>query len=511
MARITGSTEPLPGPAGVARSVGFAAQGFRSEPVPGWRGRVLASLEARGDYPSWVLFAALAGMFATTFPITILTISLRSIAVEFGSRETTMAWVISAPMLLSAVALPLLGKLGDLYGHRRVFLAGFAAATATAALTAAAWSPLSLIGLRTLAAVVGGATQPTSMALIFSVHSPLKRVRAMGWWSMTGAAAPALGLIAGGPLVDWLGWRVVFVLQAVLSLLALGLAYVVLRETPRQRARFDVPGALALAAGVAGLMFAVGRVRDVGLGSPWIHAAVVFGVVGLALFVRVERRSVAPLLPLEFFSRRNFTAPIVSNAFMGAAYMGAFVIAPLVLLEEFGFSISAAAGIMLLRTLTLTLSSPVGGHLGSRIGERSAAVIGASIMTAALSVIAWGALQHSILILGLGLVLQGMGHGLGLPSLTSSVSNSVAEEDLGIAAAANRLTGQVGTAFGITLLTIVYGGHNTPEAFAMAFAVGAGLSVLSLAAAASMARLPVLVDADTGMSESSLPGDPGPA
>ncbi len=462
---------------------------LRSLPVgSGWRSRVVASLEAGGRYPSWVLFAALAGMFATTFPITILTIALRSIAREFGSSETTLAWVISAPMLCSAVALPLLGKLGDLYGHRRVFLAGFAAATVTALLTAFAWDPLSLIGLRTLAAVVGGATQPTSMALIFSVTPPERRVRAMGWWSMVGAAAPAVGLIAGGPLVDWLGWRVVFGLQALLSAAALALAGVVLRETPRQRARFDLVGALTLAVGVAGWMFALGRVREVGPAAPSLWAALGIGALGLAAFVRVERRSAEPLLPLEFFGRAGFTAPILSNAFMGAAYMGAFVLAPLVLLEVFGFSITAAAGIMLLRTLTLTLSSPLGGHLGERIGERAAAVIGSAVMTAALAVIAWGTLRVSLPVLGLGLVMQGLGHGLGLPSLTSAVSHAVDEADLGIAAAANRLTGQVGTSFGITLLTIVYGGDNSGPAFALALAVGVALSALSIVAALWMPR-----------------------
>ena len=84
--------------------------------------RMIVRLERGGRYPTWVLLAALAGMFATTFPVTILTVSLSSIAAEFGARETTIAWVISAPMLLSAMALPLLGKLGDLRGHRRVFL-----------------------------------------------------------------------------------------------------------------------------------------------------------------------------------------------------------------------------------------------------------------------------------------------------------------------------------------------------------------------------------------------------
>lgn len=460
----------------------------RLAPDAKFRDRLVARFEARGTYPRWVLAAALAGMFATTFPITILTIALGAIAEEFGARETTMAWVITAPMLCSAVALPLLGKLGDLHGHRRVFLLGFGAATVTAVATAFAWDAASLISLRTLAAVVGGATQPTSMALIFSVHAHEDRVKAMGWWSMTGAAAPALGLIAGGPLVDWLGWRVVFVLQAVFSLLALALAFAVLRETERQRVRFDVAGAATLAVGVAGFMFALGRVRDMGPGSPWIQGALVLGVVGLAAFVRVESRRDDPLLPLSFFRLRNFTAPILSNAFMGAAYMGAFVLAPLLLLNVFGFSISKAAGIMLLRTMTLTLASPLGGRLGTRVGERGASMAGAATMTVSLCLIAWAASTTWLVGFGMGLVLQGLGHGLALPSLNSSVASAVPDTDLGIASAANRLMTQAGTALGITALAMVYGGQNTGSAFALAFGLGAVLSALSLAAASAMAR-----------------------
>jgi EmrB/QacA subfamily drug resistance transporter len=432
--------------------------------------------------------AALAGMFATSFPITILTISLGSIAAEFSVRETTMTWVITSPMLCSAVALPLLGKLGDLRGHRRVFLLGFTASTLTAALTALAWSAPSLIGVRTLSAVVGAATGPTSMALIFSVYRDRERVKAMGWWAATGAAAPALGLIAGGPLVEWLGWRVVFVIQAAFSLIALALATAVLRETSRQRVRFDLAGAAALAFAVGGIMLAVGRLRDVELSSPWVWGSAAVGVVALALFVRVEHTTEEPLLPLEFFRRRNFSAPILSNAFMGAAYMGAFVLAPLVLLGLFDFSISEAAAIMLLRTATLTLASPLGGRLGMSVGPRQAVMCGAAIMTVALVLIAYSTVRMELYVLGLGLVLQGLGHGLALPALTSAVANSVPDRDLGIASAANRLTAQLGTAFGITLLTLAYGGSKTGEGFAFAFGVGAALAAVSLCAAAFMER-----------------------
>lgn len=456
----------------------------------GWRERLLARLEAGGRYRFWVLLAALAGMFASTFPITILAVSLSTIAREFATSETTMAWVISAPMLLSAVALPMLGKMGDLYGHRRVFLVGFAAATGIAALTGFATGPISLISLRTLAAVLGAATQPASMALIFSVYGRGDRVRAMGWWSMTGAAAPALGLIAGGPLVEWLGWRIVFFLQAGLSAVAWGMAAVLLRETERRRVQFDWLGAATLAIGVAGLMFALGRVREWGIDSPGVWSSIAVGVLGLFAFVRVEQRSADPLLPLEFFRRRNFIAPILANACMGAAYMGAFVLAPLVLLEIFGFSISAAAGIMLLRTLTLTASSPFGGVLGYRIGERGAALVGCSIMTLALVTMAYGVAEHEFIVVGVGLVLQGLGHGLGLPALTSAVASSVAEKDLGIASAANRLMGQTGASFGIVTLTLVYGGVNTEGALARALLAGAVLAALALPAVLAMRARP---------------------
>jgi EmrB/QacA subfamily drug resistance transporter len=451
-----------------------------TERIAPWRRSLLARLEARGDYRTWVLFAALAGMFATAFPITILAVSLAPIAKEFGERETTIAWVISAPMLLSAVALPLVGKLGDLQGHRRIFLLGFTGATIVAVLTAFAWDAASLIGCRTLAAILGGATQPTAMALIFSVYPPEERVRAMGWWSMTTAAAPALGLIAGGPLVDLLGWRIVFLVQALLSATALTLATVVLRETKRKRVGFDFGGVLSLACGVGGFMFGLGSVRELGFDSPWIPASVVLGTIGLTSFIAIEKRVREPLIPLAFFRARNFSATLLTNGFTNAAYMGGFVIAPLFLVEIFDYSTTVIAFIMLIRTASLTLCSPIGGRLGERVGERWASVFGCGLMTCSLTLIAWSAMAGEIVPFAIGLVGQGAGHGLSQPSITAAISRAVDESDLGIAAAANRLLGQGGAAFGITALTLAYGGVNEAHAFGMAFATGAAFSAISV-------------------------------
>lgn len=467
-----------------------------ADAIAPWRQSILERLEATGHYPNWVLFAALAGMFSTTFPITILAVSLAPIAKEFDASETTMAWVISGPMLLSAVTFPLLGKLGDLRGHRKIFLLGFAGATLVAALTAFAWDATSLIGFRTLAAILGGATQPSAMALIFLIYPPGERVRAMGWWSMTTAAAPALGLVAGGPLVDLFGWRIVFFIQAGLSALALGLAYVVLSETPRKRVRFDFAGTLTLALGLGGFMFALGSVRNLESTSNLLPVSLSVGCLSMLAFVAIESRVRDPLLPLEFFRSRNFGATLLTSAFTSSGYMGAFLIAPF-FLYDLGYSATTVSLIILIRTTTLMLMSPVGGWLGQRIGERGASVFGCTLLTGGIALVAWAAYLQNMPIFILGLIGQGAGHGLSQPSIASAISHSVSEDDLGIAAGVNRLMGQGGAAFGITILTLAYGGVKTPEAFALAFGAGTILSVISIVTAAFIGGQRIVLDLHT--------------
>ena len=448
----------------------------------------LSRLDANGRYPTWALVAVLAGMFSASFPFTILAVSLGPIAREFGAPETTLAWVVTAPMLLSAVAFPVLGKLGDLRGHRRVFLVGFFGATVVAALTALAWDAYSLIGFRVVAGVLGSATQPTAMALLFMVYGDKGRARAMGWWSMTMAAAPAIGLVAGGPLVDWFGWRIVFLIQAGLSAVALILATLVLRETKKHEVRFDIPGALTLAVSMCGLMAMLGGVRSFGLASTWVLTWAVVGVLGLVAFVRVERRVSQPLLPLELFSSRSFSAILATSGFSSAAYLGAFILSPLILYEIFAFSVTEAALLVALRTGSISLFSLVGGALAERVGERAVAVLGCGIMTLALLVMAWSAFEVSLIAFAVALVAQGVGDGLSQPPLASAIARAVDQSDLGIASGANRMVGQAGSSFGIALLTLIYGGVARPEVFGSSFLVAAALSAVATLTAWGIAR-----------------------
>ncbi len=455
------------------------------------RRRVQTALDARDDYKRWVLLTGLAGMFATTFPVTLLAVSLSTIADDFQATETLIAWVISAPLLASAVALPILGKLGDLYGHRRVFLTGFTISTAITALTVFAWDPISLIAMRGLAVMIGGATIPSSMALINSVYGRSERAKAMGWWSLVAAGSPAIGLVIGGPLIDAVGWRPMFGIQAALSIIPVVAAYLILRETPlRTDVGFDVAGAVTLAVATGSIMFALNQVPLRGLDGVIVGALAV-GVVGVAAFCAVEMRVDFPLLPLEFFRRRNFTTSLLAALFSGAAYMGGFVLAPLMLQSVFALSVSATSLVMLLRPASFAITSPIGGTLASRIGERPVAMFGSLGIAVALVLLGLGGTADLLWIVVVGLVMQGIGNGTAQPTITATMSNSVDEADLGIAAAAQRMAFQVGSALGISTLTSIYGGTEQASDFLTAYLVGAAIGAMALLFAAMMRSTPV--------------------
>lgn len=446
---------------------------------------VAARLDARGRYPVSVLLVALTGLFATTFPVTVLTLAIPTIADDFGVEDAGLAWVVTLPVLASALALPILGKLGDLYGHRRVFLTGFALAIATTALTATATGPVSLVAWRTVSQVAGGSTMPSSLALINSVHHGSRRARAMGWWSMVAAGAPVVGLTVGAPVIDAVGWQVLFLVQAALMVVPVAASWLVLRETPRRAARFDVAGAVTLAIGVGPLLVAVSEAPAWGLASPVTVACVAAGIAGLVGFVRIERRVREPLLPLGFFRSRDATSSLVSSFLTGASYMGGFFLASLLMVDEFGYSLTSAVPILSIRPALFALASPIGGWLAGRSGNRVAAVLGCLMLAAGMTGLAFGSATASlVLVVALGFLLQGIGFGLLRPAISTALANSVDERDLGIAGAAERLTGQVGVAFGITVLATIYG--DDVDRFAPAFAVGALFGLLAVLAALAM-------------------------
>ncbi len=458
-----------------------------SQPAP--NERVTTPTGAPAASSTRVLVAVLLGVGATTFPISVFAATLPSIAREFDTSEATIAWVVSLPTLGFAIAMPVLGKLGDIHGHRKVYLWGFGTSSLLAALTALAWSAPSLIALRTLGQVCGAATTPASMALIMTSFASTERVRAMGWWSLVTAGAPTIGLVIGGPMIDLIGWRPLFLIQAAAGALAVIGARGVLPETPRRQSTgFDLPGAAALAAGVASALVGLNQSQRLGWTAPLVVGCFAAAPVFLAMFVVIERRSASPLIPLEMFRRRNFTVPVVAQFFMQTAYMGGFVLSPFLLDTEFGYSPAGITTVMVARPLAFSLAGPLSGRVSVAIGERRTGIIGTSSMAISMAVLAYGAGTQNILAVIVGLVLSGAGNGFCQPPYQASLANAVDAADLGIASAAKNVVGQIGAAVGITLMTSLRTVGETPAAgFAAAFWTGAGIAAVAVVVAFALA------------------------
>jgi predicted MFS family arabinose efflux permease len=214
-------------------------------------------------------------------------------------------------------------------------------------------------------------------------------------------------------------------------------------------------------------------------GTTLVIGSAVTGVVGIAAFVFVESKVAFPLMPLEFFRRRNFSATLAASFFAGAAYMGGFIVAPSLLQSVLGYSVGATSMIMLCRTLAFALTSPLGGSAATKLGERPLAMAGTLAISASMIAHGFGAELGLVWFVAGALVLQGLGNGLSQPPLAATLSNSVDETDLGVAAAAQRMSFQVGSAVGITTMTSVYGGTGAASDIFNAYLVGAAFGALA--------------------------------
>jgi EmrB/QacA subfamily drug resistance transporter len=462
--------------------------GGEEVPAVAWpmllRDRLGRRVRESDRYRWWVLWTALAGLFATGFTITILAVSLGDVARDLGASETALTWTVTGPFLALALSMPLFGKIGDVRGHRRVYLAGLAGFTVATFLTALAWDGASLIAIRSLGAIPGAATGPASMALIMRAFPEKDRVKAMGWWSLVGAGAPVLGLVAGGPLVDAIGWRSIFLVQAPLALVALLVAIPILHETPRmEREPIDYPGALTLAAATVAALLGLSVGSQVGWTHPLVLGLFAVAPFAAAAFVAIERRAEHPLLPLRFFAQRNFTASLVAQFLSNFGYMGGFIITPLLMEDVFGFTVAATSLAMICRPLSFSLSSPVAGYVAVRVGERSASVLGCALVAVSLVCFAAGAAGESLGLVFAALVLSGLGLGTSQPSLISSAANAVDTASLGVANAAQVMVTQIGVVAGIQVLSTIQGGGSSTGSFTVAYLAGGAVAVLGIVGA----------------------------
>jgi EmrB/QacA subfamily drug resistance transporter len=434
----------------------------------------------------WLLATVLFGLFSSNVNFTVFNVALVDIARNLHTTESTLTWAITAPLLVVGVSAPILGKVGDLHGHRRLYVLGLVLSLVCAALTAGAWNAGSLIVARLFSGLGAACLTASSWSLLFRVFGPAERTKVLGWWSLVGAGGPVIGVAIGGPVVQYFGWRWIFVAQVPLIVVALVTNYRALPETdPAEGESLDVAGAVLLAVAVGALLMALNQ----GSGG-WSRAQVLGPAAGslaaFAAFAMVERRAATPVFPLEWLSRRNFTLPCLAGLAMNFAYMGGFFLTPLFLERGLHYSVGSAGLLQIARPLLFAVSAPAAGYLASRTGERPAAITGAGLMIFSMIVFATLGPGTSVVVIIAALGLSGLSNGVSMPPISAMVANSAEVRHMGSASAALQVANQVGVVAGIQLMQTVQASREhiagVVGSFQEAYMAGAAVALVAVGA-----------------------------
>lgn len=389
----------------------------------------------------------------------IVNIALPEISSDFGASIPTTAWVATIYMITQATFMPVSGRAGDLYGHRRVYVAGLLVFTVMSVLCTFAWSVHSLIVGRGLMAIGTSALAPMALSFVMDSFPGRERAQALGIMGGIMGAAPTVGLVGGGFLVGAFGWRSVFLVAVPLCIVIAPLALLVLKESkpePGGDRSFDVPGGVLLTSGLFGGLLGLSQGRAWGWTDYRTLAGFAIFAVLLVLFVLWESRAPRPMLHLGLFKFRSLVSANIAGFFSSGAMFGSLVLLPFFFQSVAGNS-PAAAGLKIAPlALMFLIVAPLGGRLTTRIGARNTPLLGLAIAAIGYIVVSQViAVDVSTLAMGLSIAIMGIGLGLTMAPLTTAALHDVPPEMRGVASSLPQMSRFIGGSFGMAIVGTV--------------------------------------------------------
>jgi EmrB/QacA subfamily drug resistance transporter len=423
-------------------------------------GRARAAVRAHPRWRWFALVVVASGMMLSVVNVSIVNIALPAMADDLDVDVASVGWVVSGFLITQATMLPTSGRAGDLFGRRRVFLAGIALVCVSSVLCAVAWDIRSLIAFRVLQGVGASTLAPTAFSYATELFSPAERGTAMGVLGGVLGLAPVLALTLAGVLVEAAGWRSVFWFSPAIGVLVLAGAVLVLderRRPPRPAGAasgFDVPGAALAGAALVGLLLALSRGGAWGWTSAATLAALGVAVLAAALFVRRERVAPDPMMDLGLFRLRSLRTANLAGGASAAALFGTTVVLPFYLGAVEGLSPVGLALAISPVALCFVVVSPVAGRAMARglVPSHALAATGMGIAAAGALWMALNAERGSYPWTLPGMLALGTGLAMSTAPVTTTALSEVPVERLGVAASLPNICRYTGAGFGVAAL-----------------------------------------------------------
>jgi EmrB/QacA subfamily drug resistance transporter len=395
------------------------------------------------------------GSFMGQLDASITQLVLPALERDFSASVGEVSWVAVIFLLAVSVMLPIFGRLADMYGRKKLYVAGFLAFIAGSALCGFSPSLGWLIAARALQAVGAAMLSANSVAIIVSVAGEKLRGKALGIQAAVQAIGLCAGPTVGGWIVDTLDWRWVFWVNVPFGLLGTILAWFIVPETSAGKpgSRFDVLGAILLMPALGTLMLAINQVGSWGLTSAAVIANAVAGAILLTGLIVWERRSADPLIPLGLFGKWSFASGNLVSLFANIILFGLFFLMPFAF--ERIFSESAFSAGLRLTTIPIALGvlAPISGALSDRIGNRVLCTVGMLIVFLGLLLLylQLDPKTPSLVMITLSLVVVGIGEGAFFAPNNNAIMGSAALSEAGEAGSLMIVTRDLGTSVGIAM------------------------------------------------------------
>ncbi|MGW5241595.1 MDR family MFS transporter [Monashia sp. NPDC004114] len=424
-----------------------------------------------------ILIGLMLGMFLAALDQTIVASAMRVIADDLNDLAG-QAWVTTAYLITATIATPLYGKLGDIYGRKKLFLFAITIFTIGSMLCTLAWSVPALAAFRAIQGIGAGGLFSLALAIIGDIVPPRERARYQGYFLAVFGTSSVLGPVIGGffagqaTILGITGWRWVFLVNVPIAIAALVVVSRTLHlKHTRLDHRIDYWGAATLSIALVPLLIVAEQGRGWGWGSPTSILCYAIGLVGAVAFFLIERNmGEEALIPLRLFSNRTIAAASISSVFIGMGMFGGLAALPLYLQIVKGASPTQAGLMLLPMTLGIMFGSIFSGQTISRTGRyRIFPIVGSAILVVSLFGFHYIGADTPLWKTMIGMFAFGIGLGFNFQPLTLAVQNAVPRRDIGVATSSATFTRQIGGTLGTAVfLSILFSqaGAKIGDAFA---------------------------------------------